>query len=148
MSRTNEEAAFYRAALLLGLIRGEEVIRWADEVIASDESAPPAFADIATTPPDDLTALRRRLFDAGGGVESQAVVRKVIGLIHRDLSSGRRGLQDTMTVLKQLRAFVAVDRALNEHLKTLGVDMFVAAPGSQARTAAEQRVRDWLKQHE
>jgi post-segregation antitoxin (ccd killing protein) len=141
-----EDAAFYRAAVLLGLIRGDEVIRWADGVLAED-SPPALFVEIATTPPDDLTLLRQRLFDAGGERESVEIVRRLIGLVHGDLASGRRSFADTMTVIKQLRAFVTVDRDLNERLKTLGVDVFMAAPGTPARAEAEQRVRDWLRQH-
>jgi len=142
-----DEAALYRAALLLGLVRGDEVIRWADEVIGRDAGAPVAFAEIATTPADDLTRLRECLYEAGGGKESGEVVRRLIGLVQRDLASGRRTLPDTMTVLKQLRAFVTVDRTLNEQLKTLGLDVAVAPPGSPERAAAEQRVRDWLQQY-
>ena len=143
-----DQAALYRAALLLGLVRGDEVIRWADLVIGEDASAPAAFVEIATTDPDDLTSLRERLLAIGEARESSQVVRRLIGLVQRDLASGRRTLQDTMTVIKQLRAFVAVDRDLNEHLKALGVDIFMAPAGSQARADAEQRVRDWLRQYE
>ena len=141
------QASVHRAALLLGLVRGDEVIRWADEVIRSGADAPAAFVEIATTPPDDLTLLRERLYEAGGHRESSEVVRRLIGLVHRDLASGRRSLADTMTVLKQLRAFVKVEPDLNEQLKTLGVDVFMAAPGSPARAEAERRVRDWLQQY-
>ena len=137
-----EEAAVYRAALLLGLVRGDDVIKWADAVLAADESAPVAFAEIATTPPEDITALRRQLFEIAGEGNSGFVVHRVIGLVHRDLASGRRSFADTMTVLKQLRAFLKLDRELNEHLKSLGVDVALGRDG------AEQRVRDWLRQHE
>jgi hypothetical protein len=54
-----------------------------------------------------------------------------------------------MTVLKQMRAFVALDRDrdLNEQLKVLGVAIAVTVPDSPERAAAEERVRDWLQQH-
>ena len=68
--------------------------------------------------------------------------------MYQDLASGRRTMGDTMTVLKQLRAFIKVAPALNDHLKTLGVEVAMAAPGSPERAAAEGRVRDWLAQHE
>src|SRR5205814_865172 len=109
-----EDAAFYRAALLLGLLRGQTVIDWADQILGSESAPPAGFVDIATTPPDDLTLLRERLFAVAGPKESPAVVRRVIGLVQEDLASGRRSFQDTMTVLKQLRAFVTVDRDVNE----------------------------------
>jgi hypothetical protein len=144
----NEDAAFYRAALLLGLIRGGEVIRWADSVLAEDQP-PAAFADIATTPPDDLTLLRERLFAVSGDQVPSAVVRRLLGVAYGDLASGRRSFSDTMTVLKQMRAFIALDRDrdLNEQLKTLGVAVAVTVPDSPERAAAERHVRDWLQQH-
>lgn len=143
-----EQAAFYRAALLLGLIRGDRVVAWSDAIIAGDPSSPAAFVEIATCPPDDLTLLRQRLLLLAPVKESEAVVSALIGVIHRDLASGRRSLGDTMTVLKQLRAFVAVNRELNEQLKTLGVDMAMAPSGTPALVDAEARVRAWLARHE
>jgi hypothetical protein len=147
LSAYRDPAAFYRAALLLGLVRGDEVVRWADDVLGGDSSAPGSFVEIATTSPDDLTSLRERLFAVAAEKESADVVRRLIGLVQRDLASGRRTFHDTMTVLKQFRAFLKLDRDLNEQLKTLGVDVAMAPPGSHARVAAEQRVRDWLQQH-
>jgi hypothetical protein len=143
-----EQATFFRAALLLGLIRGERVVAWADAVIAMEPSPPEAFTDLATTPPDDLTMLRQRLLAIGREKESEGVVRALAGLVHRDLASSRRTLGDTMTVLKQLRAFVAVGSALNEQIKTLGVDVAMAPPNTPERAAAEERVRAWLALHE
>jgi len=34
-----EEATFFRAALLLGLTRGDAVVRWSDAVLAADPEA-------------------------------------------------------------------------------------------------------------
>src|SRR5204862_2525626 len=73
MSRWSEDASFYRTALLLGLIRGADVIRWADEVIHHEPSAPAGLFELSTTSPDDLTMLRLRLFEAGGDSDSAAV---------------------------------------------------------------------------
>lgn len=146
MKPYREQAALYRAALLLGLVRGEEVVRWADGVVEADEGVP-ALIDIATTPPDDLTMMRERLLALCDERESPDTVRRLLSLVQRDLVSGRRSFTDTMTVLKQLRAFVKVDRSLNEQLKTLGVDVFMAPADSVERAAAEQRVRDWLQQY-
>jgi len=137
-----DEAAFHRAALLLGLERGEDVVRWADDAIGRDPAAPPALMEISTTDPGDLTVLRQQLFEISGDGESAGVVRRLFGLVHAHLSSGRRSFADTMTVLKQLRAFLKLDRELNEHLKALGVDVALGRDG------AEQRVREWLRQHE
>ena len=148
MNVYREQATFYRAALLLGLLRGERVIAWADAAIGDDPSAPAAFADIAITPPAEFTLLRQNLLLLASEKESPAVVAGLIDLIHRDLESGRRSFGDTMTVLKQLRAFVAVGASMNEVLKTLGVDVAMNPPGSRERAAAEERVRAWLREYE
>ena len=79
MSRWSEDASFYRAALLLGLIRGGEVIRWADEVIHHEPSAPAGLFELSTTSPDDLTMVRRRLFEAGGDEARAAAEQRVRG---------------------------------------------------------------------
>ncbi len=136
-----DQAALFRAALLLGLVRGDVVVKWADEAIATGASPSAGFVEIATTPPDDLTLLRLRLLALCDDNPSADVLSALLGLVHRDLASGRRGFADTMTVLKQLRGFLKVGAALNDQLKTLGVDVATKAPG------AEQRVRDWLQQH-
>src|SRR5687768_18490653 len=96
---TADRAAFYRAALLLGLVPGERVVRWADDVIAHRESPKAAFIDISTIPPGDVTSMRHALFRLGGEPESQAVLRAVLGLISHHLAIGRRSVADTMTVL-------------------------------------------------
>ena len=137
-----DEAAYYRAGLLLGLLKGAEVVSWADAAIGADPSPPAALVEISTTDADDMSALRRLLFDLSGERESADVVRRVLGLAQKDLSSGRRSFADTMTVLKQLRAFLKLDRDLNEHLKALGVDV------AMKREGAEDRVREWLRQCE
>jgi hypothetical protein len=148
MNAYREHATFYRAALLLGVLRGERVIAWADAALGGDPSAPAAFSDIASTPAADLTLLRQNLLLLASEKESPAVVGALVDLIHRDLASGRRSFGDTMTVLKQLRAFVAVGASMNDALKTLGVDVAMNAPGTRQRADAEERVRAWLRQHE
>lgn len=133
------DAGFYRAALLLGLVRGEDVVRWADDMIGRGPAAPAPLVEIAMTAPDDLTVLRQGLFDIAGEGEPVEVVHRLFALVHEQLSSGRRSFNDTMTVLKQLRAFLKLDRDLNEHLKALGVDVALGRDG------AESRVRAWLQ---
>ena len=156
-----DQATFFRAALLLGLIRGERVVAWADAhhdlrqavagadaVILRDPSVPAAFIDISTCPPDDLTELRQRLLLIGREKENDTVARALAGLVHRDLASGRRAIGDTMTVLKQLRAFIGVSADLNDQLKTLGVDVAVSQPDTRERAEAYDRVRAWLARHD
>ena len=138
-----EQAGFYRAALLLGLIRGSVVVQWADEVIAHAPDVPAAFIEIASTPPDDVTALRLALLGVCAERESPIVVQRVLGLIGQDWASGRRGITDTMTVLKQVRQLLRVDPAVNDQLKAFGVE-FAHAADEAERLRCEQRIGEWL----
>ena len=42
-------ATYYRTALLLGLVRGERVQRWAEEAIARETEPPAALIDVETS---------------------------------------------------------------------------------------------------
>src|SRR5262245_18581331 len=61
-ARYEDDATFYRSALLLGLVKGADVVAWSDSVIARDRDVPPPFVEIAATDPDDLTALREAIY--------------------------------------------------------------------------------------
>ena len=140
-----EEATFYRAALLLGLIRGDAVVRWSDAVLASDPDAPAAFVEIASTPADDLSAMRHALYPLCDDRESAAVVRRLIGLVSQDLAGARRSFDDSVAVLSQIRRFLKLDAATDDALKTLLVDVWRARHGLGGDWgAAQARVREWL----
>jgi hypothetical protein len=141
-----EEATFYRAALLLGLIRGAAVVEWSDAVLARDPNAPAAFAEIASTPADDLSGMRHALFPLCDDREPPTVIRSILGLVRKDLESGRRAFDDTVNVLSQVRRFLKLDAATDESLKALLVDVWQARhnPGGDL-TSAEARVREWLR---
>ena len=140
-----EQATFYRAALLLGLMRGDAVVEWSDRVLAVDPHAPSAFVDVAATPADDLSAMRHALYPLCDDREPASVVRAILGLVAQDLETGRRSFDDTMTVLSQVRRFLRVDATTNEELKALAVDVWQARhnPGGDLE-AAKRRVREWL----
>ena len=93
-------------------------------MIARDPDAPPAFVEIASTPPDDLSALRHALYPLCDDRESPSVVRRLIGLVSQDLESGRRSFDDTITVLSQIRRFLKHEPAFDEELKALLIDVW------------------------
>jgi hypothetical protein len=139
-----EQAGFYRAALLLGLVRGDVVVQWADDVIAGASHVPAAFIEIASTRPDDVTALRLALLGVCDERESPAVVRAVLAEVGRDLSSGRRGFADTMTVLKQVRQLLRVEPAVNDQLKAFAVELAHVQDDAE-RVRCEQHIGAWLE---
>ncbi len=143
-----EEATFYRAALLLGLIRGDAVVRWSDAVLTADPDAPAAFIEIAATPADDLSALRHALYPLCDDRESTAVIRRIIGLVWQDLADERRSFDDSMRVLSQTRRFLKLDAATDDRLKALLVDVWRARHELGGdRAATEAHVREWLAEN-
>lgn len=85
------QATFYRTALLLGIVRGDEVHRWAEQIIAPDGQPPMALIEAA-------------------------VLEAVLGRLHADLVAGRRGLPDTVAIIRQLRSMVRVPSGLYAEL--------------------------------
>ena len=143
-----EEATFYRAALLLGLIRGDAVVRWSDTVLAGDPNAPAAFVEIASTPAGDLSAMRHALYPLCDDRESALVIRRILGLVSQDLAEERRSFDDSVSVLSQIRRFLKLDSATDEGLKTLLVEVWRARHGLGGDwDAAEARVREWLAEN-
>jgi hypothetical protein len=138
-----ERAAFYRAALFLGLVDGATVVRWADDTLSRTATVPAAFVEIASTPPGDLTALRLALLDLCGEQGPTRVVTAVLGLIGRHLSSGRRSLGDTMTVLKQFRGSVRLAPETADALRQFEVQ-FARALLTGDLTTLETRLYPWL----
>lgn len=146
--RVREQATFYRAALLLGLVHGDEVVRWADQEIARSECAPTALCDVALTPTSDasdLTALRSALRRLADERESPAVVARLLRVVTDDFSSGRRNARDTITLLGQMRDNVAMSDALREALHPFGIQNMLASVGVESSIEdVEARLKEWL----
>jgi hypothetical protein len=139
-----DRASFYRTALLLGLVRGERVVQWADDQIARSATPQPLFVELATTSPDDLTTMRQVLFGLSGEHPSVAVVQAVLGLVGHQLASGRRSVTDTVTVLGQLRGMVRLPPHIVDDLRRLELESMRTARTGDAATLATT-VRVWLE---
>lgn len=116
------DATFHRTALLLGLTRGESVIVWAESVIAREDAPPHALLELAMVPAGDLSALRHALWPLCIDPEPMPVIERVLALVHDDLASERRSLDDTVTVLRQLRSMVRMPRPLYDAINVTLVD--------------------------
>ena len=117
------EAGLQRTRLLLGLTNGAAVVAWADAHILELADVPAALIEVASTPPDDLSALRHALLPLAPEVESPALVAQILGDVAADLTAGRRSPADTTTVLRQMRRMlqlpVTVDTELDGLIDTL-----------------------------
>jgi hypothetical protein len=135
----NLEATYYRTALLLGLVRGEVVHRWAQDVIEREREPPHAFIDIMSVPPTDLSALRHALWPLVVEPDPPAVLEAMYALLRADLASGRRGLADTVTVLRQMRSMLRLPAAMYADLNAVLVAHSAAGSGTDTIAA-------WLQQ--
>lgn len=104
----SDVASYYWVALLLGLVSGETVVAWAEEVLANDENAPDEFSMIALVAPGEVTALRYALLELCSESVSEKVQISILGSILKASESGKRSFSDTVTVLSQFRRFVKI----------------------------------------
>jgi hypothetical protein len=143
-STVTDRAAFYRTALLLGLLRGERVVQWADDEIARSTTPLLLFVELATTPPDDLTAMRQVLFGLSGESPSVAVIQAVLGLIGQHFASGGRSVTDTVTVLGQLRGMVRLPPDIVDDLRRLELESMRTARSGDTATL-QAMVSRWIE---
>jgi hypothetical protein len=148
LASVREQATFYRAALLLGLVRGEEIVRWADAEIAHMATAPATLCEIAMIPhgdASDVTTLRAALLAIADARESPAVVDRLLSVIADDFRNGRRNARATITVLGQLRGNVALSDELREALHPFGIQNILASVGAERSIEdVETRLKNWL----
>lgn len=133
-------ATFYRTALLLGLIRGEVVHHWAEQVIANEAKPPAAFIDLIGVPVDDLSEMRHALWPLVIDPPPPEVLHAILGLLHEDLAGGRCQLSDTITILRQMRSMLKLPTALYAELNDTLVT-YETGPNVGA-------VADWLQPFE
>lgn len=146
MSTVRTHAAWFRSALLLGLVQGEEVIAWADATIVREQLHDDALADVSLTAPGDLSALRFALQPLCDAYESPAIAAALFDRVARDLESERRSTADTYALLKQARQMLTLptehDAAIRELLVANYLDLHT--PGGN--DAVHGRIGAWLTQ--
>jgi hypothetical protein len=92
-----------------------------------------------------VTALRHALLQVCDEKESDEVVRRILGAIDGDLTSGRRSYKDTLLVLRQMRSFLKLPPVVDDQIRGFMVDSYAAK--ADERAIVESRVREWLTQH-
>lgn len=147
MKDYTQQAAFHRAALLLGLTTGKHVLEWADAVIMSDSDAPGGFVQLSLVPADDLSELRHELFPLAARVESPLIIPALFDRVRGDLEVGKRNVKDSLTVLEQARSLMKVPAPLSDELVALfNAHMLATAHVTGDIFEIEGRVRVWLEQ--
>lgn len=149
MTDIAREAAFHRAALLLGIESGADVVAWADNLIAESENVPKQLLELSTIPPHDLSELRHALQPIAAPAEDELLLRALFDRVRRDAVDGTRSVKDSVTVLTQARSFLSLPLEYFTNIDTLQDDHMLAIAGIRGVTAEiEQQVMMWLAQFE
>lgn len=138
-----DRAAFYRAALWLGLVRGREVVAWADALVSATPAPPAGLIEVSVTHEHDVTALRHALLLLGPERPPFSVGEAVLGLAARHLTDGTRSFHDTCTVLRQARQGLTLPAEAIETLKRFELQGMGVDAGTPP-TELEAQVRAWL----
>lgn len=131
-------ATYFRTALLLGLVRGDDVHRWAERVIDRERDPPKAFFDIVSVPADDLTGLRHALWPLVIDPEPATVIEAILSLLYADLMGERRNFDDTLTILRQMRSLLRLPPEIYANLNATLV--------TYATSQQERVISEWLHQ--
>lgn len=134
-----EEATYYRTALLLGLVDGVTVHDWTQRAIERDANPPAAFFELTSIDPMDLSAMRSALWPLVIEPDPPGVLQRLFTQLHADLTAGRRGITDTITILRQMRSLLRLPPDIYAALNAA----FVA----HAREGREDAIARWLRQH-
>lgn len=137
-----EQAAFFRTALYLGIVRGEAVIAWADGILAAAPAPDHALIVLAMTPQHDLSALRHALLPLSGEMITKRVADALLDVISTQWRSGQRSFGDTMTVLAQFRGTRLLPPELAEQLRQFEF-RFRAWPPTET-TVLEEEMQRWF----
>ncbi len=132
------DATYCRTALLLGLVTGQDIHRWAELVIEREREPPKEFFEIVSAPVGDLSALRHALWPLVIEPEPASVIDAILGTLYADLVGERRSLEDTLTILRQMRSLLRLPAEIYAHLN----DMLVRYAASHQ----PQVIAEWLHQ--
>lgn len=138
-----QQAAFYRTALWLGLVRGAEVVQWAETLLVAAPDAPAALVDLAVVDAEDVSGLRHALLRLGPERPPWPVVQAIFGLVGRQLTAGTRTVADTCTVLMQARQWLPLPPDLADELKQFELARMGALAAGPV-IDLDARVHAWL----
>lgn len=149
MTNIPRQAAFHRAALLLGIESGADVVAWADNLIVEHADVPKQVRELSTIPPHDLSELRHALQPIAAPDDDELLLRALFDRVRRDVAEGTRTVKDSVTVLSQARSFLSLPLDYFTNIDTLQDDHMLAVAGVRGATPeVEQQVQQWLAQFE
>jgi hypothetical protein len=85
-----EQAEFYRAALLLGIIQIKDVIAWCDSIIIEEELPDIAIIEASMSGSKGVNAVADALSGVKGGFDKRVVTKHIFGSMYDFVSQDRK----------------------------------------------------------
>ena len=139
------EADFLRTALLVGLVREQEVIAWADALLHTEPDPYAQLAEVALARPE-LTTVREALRPLAEPTNPTAVGDALLAFVATDPAATTLSVADRVRVLSQLRREGVFSATVSAAIK-LFEDRCMLAAGGVATTEAvsENDLAIWLE---
>lgn len=110
MLALKEQAVICRIGLITELLTQQDVIRWADNIIATDGDPDYSVIDISLMGSSDLSALVSSLFELKGSADSDRVTDVVLGLCAVKLQRGDLSAGEAAAILGKLVPDISCSR--------------------------------------
>lgn len=148
MSRDlRDEASYLHTALLLGLLKGEDAVAWADRMIHEMSDPPHDLIELSLTAPEDLSSVRHALAPLAHERVPEAVMERTLRLIADEHVAGRRAPHDSLRVLTQLRRLLPLPAAMADAIRPFENEHMLASVRiGPSIDEVESRLGAWLVQ--
>ncbi len=138
------EAAFLRAALLLGVINEREVPAWAESLLLVQDEAHGFLSDVAMAPVE-LTAMREALQPMAATAGPAAVLTAIVTFLARDRASLSLNVHDAVRVFTLLRTEFRIPPDGTLSAKQFEDRLMLAEGGVKGAVApTREELDDWL----
>jgi hypothetical protein len=138
------EAAYLRAALLVGLVDEREVPAWAIDRSTSSDEAASRLTDVMLAP-TELTAMREALRPLGERVADHRVAPALLVAVAVEHAAGGRPTADCLRILAHIRREFPLDAHVSASIKEFEDRSMLAAAGMRGeRAPTSEEIEAWL----
>ena len=129
-------AEFFRLALIAGVCEVPALVRWADSIIASEQSPPFAFFDLSTCESQPVSAIVGFLREVPGSTSTDLPVFILLAHCHSLAQSGSLALTDTLVRLHRMSEGEHFPDRVEVTLINLDEDLYLARNNIHSTVAA------------
>ena len=135
------EADVLRTALLLGLVREQEIIAWADALLLAGVGPHDALAEVALARPE-LTAVREALHPLTDPPDPERLPTALLAFLAADPGVAHLGARDRIAILGQLRREHRLSPSLEAAVKQLEL---ASTDTALSKQSLDDEVTAWLR---